>query len=336
MPKIRTQAEDFEVEELPLYRLSGDGPHTCLLIEKRLRTTPEVARDLANALQFEPRHVGYAGRKDKAAVTRQWFSVPEVDPARVLALKLDGAKVLEAQRNSERLRLGELRGNRFRLIVRDVTPEQAEWATNRFQQLLKRGLPNRFGEQRFGRHGDNAQHGAELLRKRRFRGDRKHAWFLLNALQSAIFNAVLKARPVPVDELMQGDLAVTHSTDALEWVTDPTTEGERLKNFEISPTGPMFGSKMRRPRGAAADLERRAMEAFDVEEGDFLRLPRGMRLYGERRSLRVRLEQASLRHTDDALDLSFDLPAGSYATVVVEELFPDGFEDAAKSTDSRD
>ncbi len=327
MPRIRTEPEDFVVEELPLYPRLGQGPHLYLLIEKRLRATDEVLRILARELGVAEREVGYAGRKDRRALTRQWFSVPEPDPERLAELQVPGLRIVTSERHGQRLRVGELWGNRFELRVREVDEAAAERARQILEQIAQRGMPNRFGPQRFGRDGKNAERGAHVLGQKRLKGNRHHAWLMVSALQSAVFNRVLELRPAPVHELLPGDVAIVHATGEVFAVDDPVTEAARLESFEVSPTGPIFGTKMKRPRGAVAELERAAMEQLGMADADLLRPPRGIRLYGERRPLRVAPRRVETRFSDGILELAFELPAGSYATVLLDELFPEGYDE---------
>lgn len=325
MPIIRASPEDFRVEELPLYPLQGEGHHTYLLIEKRQRTTDAVLRDLAQRLDIDRREVGYAGRKDRHAITRQWFSVPELDPEQALALELPGARVLEAQKHPHKLRVGHLTGNRFQIVVRDLAEASAEHARQVLAHLEERGLPNRFGPQRFGFEGQNAQRGAELLRAKRLRGDRRHATLMVSALQSEVFNQVLARRDF--DRFLPGDIAVIHASGGLFQVDDPAGEEERLRAFEISPTGPIFGTKMKRPTGTVAELEQQVLDELGIGDARELRPPRGLRLFGSRRALRVQPGNLAATWHGTVLELGFELPAGSYATVLLAELFPDGIED---------
>lgn len=327
MPRIRAQPEDFVVEELSLFPPIGNGNHTHLWVEKRLRTTDDVARDLARAAGVPPREVGYAGRKDRHAVTRQWFSVPELDPEKARELELPGARVVEAVRHAHRLRVGQLRGNAFTLRVRDVDRAAATAAEERLDEMLAHGMPNRFGRQRFGRDGGNVARGAELLRSGQLRGDRRQALLMISALQSAVFNQVLAERAATLDRLLAGDVAVSHATGLCFVVQDPEREAARVASFEISPTGPIFGTKMQRPRGAAAALEDAVMARFELPSANALAVPRSLRLHGERRALRIRLEDARARWDDGVMELAFTLPPGSYATVLVEELFPDKLDE---------
>jgi tRNA pseudouridine13 synthase len=317
--RLRETPEDFCVEEIPLYAPSGEGGHTFVRVRKRLRTTEEVARDLARAAGVPPRDVGYAGRKDRRAVTTQWLSVPGLDPLEARRLSLPGAAVLEAVPHGHKLRTGQLRGNRFEIAVRGVSEEGAAAAARAASALRSTGLPNRFGEQRFGSDGDNDVRAAALLRGERFRGSRRELRFLLSALQARVFNAALDERPLSAHQLELGDLATRHDSGGLFLVEDLERESARAAAFEISPTGPIFGTKMPRASGDVAERERALLERFGVAP-DALRPPRGVRLHGGRRPLRVPLEEWETVFDDGVLRLRFALPAGSYATVLLDQL----------------
>lgn len=333
--RLRSEPEDFLVEELPSYEPCGAGLHTFLWIEKRLRNSDEVARELARAAGVAPRDVGYAGRKDRNAVSRQWFSVQGLAPERALELDLPGLRVLRAERHRNKLRTGHLRGNRFAIRAREVEAERLEAARRRAQELAARGMPNRFGEQRFGRDGDNALRARQILFPTagapapRLR-DRRELRFLISALQSAVFNDVLALRAQAIDELVPGDVAVVHASGGLFVVEDLARELPRAQAFEISATGPIFGNRTLAPQGAALALETEVLcrHGIDAE----LRVPRGIRLDGTRRPLRVRpvdLRVEPLGERDAWLH--FELPPGSYATVLIEELFGTGSDGAGQS-----
>jgi tRNA pseudouridine13 synthase len=319
MVRLRCEPEDFRVDEIPLYAPSGEGGHTFVRIQKRLRTTEELARDLARAAGARPADVGYAGRKDRVAVTTQWFSVPGLAPEAALALALPGASVIEAKRHPHKLRTGQLAGNRFEIVARDVDAESVRDAPARCERWLREGLPNRFGAQRFGWGGGNLEAAQRLLRGERIGGDRRHARFLLSALQAAVFNAVLSQRPLPLAELELGDVAMLHASGGQFVVEDLAREAPRAAAFEISATGPIFGTRVIEPTGAAAERERAALAALGVDPAA-LKPPPGIRLRGARRALRVRPEELDVAAVGDTLRLRFTLPAGSYATVALEEL----------------
>jgi tRNA pseudouridine13 synthase len=328
MPAFRTTPEDFVVEELPLYAPTGEGDHTFVFIEKRLRNTEEVARALAHAAGVSPRDVGYAGRKDRVALTRQWFSVPGFAPEQALAFALAGVRVLEASRHPHKLRTGQLRGNRFEIVVREVDDATVEKAVERLAAGARRGVSNRFGEQRFGRDGDNAAAGLAVLREaasgtrpRRGRGPDKRALrFAVSALQSAVFNEALLRRQAPLDGLELGDVAVVHASGGAFLVEDLAAESPRAARGEVSATGPIFGTKTLAPAGAPARREREALAAAGIDPDAPLPAIPGLRLRGSRRAVRMLPTQASATREGDALRLCFTLPAGSYATVLLAEL----------------
>jgi tRNA pseudouridine13 synthase len=161
---IKGSPEDFLVEEIPAYQPSGQGEHCYAWIEKRGITTLEALRRLSKALGVAERDLGYAGMKDSVGVTRQMVSIPRVASEQVLALELHGLRVLSAERHGNKLRLGHLKGNRFRIRVRDVQPGSLTWAKDSIAILEHRGVPNRFGVQRYGIQGNSQRIGAAVLR----------------------------------------------------------------------------------------------------------------------------------------------------------------------------
>lgn len=322
-PRIRECPEDFIVDELPLYPCCGEGEHTFVRVEKRLRTTEQVARMLAREAGVRPRDVGYAGRKDRNAVARQWFSVPGFEPARALDLDLPGLRVLEASRHRNKLRTGHLAGNRFAIRVRGVSPPLDLRALERCASLDSAGMPNRFGDQRFGRDGGNVGLAQALLRGERVpeARDRRTQRFMLSALQSAVFNEVLAGRPIGVDTLEAGDVAMLHESGGMFVVEDCAQEACRAAVFEISPTGPIFGTHMLSAEGEPGRRERAVFDRWGVGDGR-IQLPRGIRLRGSRRPLRVRPVDLCLEaEPGDAVRVEVTLPPGSYVTVLLEELF---------------
>jgi tRNA pseudouridine13 synthase len=320
--RVAASPEDFVVDELPLYAPAGEGAHTFVWVEKRLRTTEEVARELARAAGVRPGDVGYAGRKDRVAVTRQWLSVPGLDPALARGLAGDGFRVLEAVRHGHKLRTGQLAANRFELVVRELAPEHVAGAAEALAALVRTGMPNRFGPQRFGWGGRNADAARALLggAGRAAVRDRRAARFLLSALQAEVWNACLDARPLPLDAIEAGEVAFVHTSGASFVVEDAARESPRAASFEISASGPIFGTHLLPARGAAAERERAALSAAGVPEP--LRPPAGIRLRGARRPFRVRPEDAACEVVaSDAVRLRFTLPPGSYASVLVAALF---------------
>jgi len=323
---FRVEPEDFRVDEVPLYEPKGEGGHTFVRVEKRLRSTEEVVRVLARQAGVRAAEVGYAGRKDRVAVTTQWLSVPGLDPDRALEISLPGIEVLEAVRHPHKLRTGQLRGNRFSCLLRDLTDTRCEAVCARLEAAIERGFPNVFGAQRFGRNGDNVSRGLALLRGERVSGGRRAERFLVSALQAAVFNDVLAARRQPLDALEAGDVALRHDSGGLFVVCDVVNEAARARAFEISATGPIFGHRVLSPEGAPAARERRVLESYGIDPEALPRLP-GVRLRGARRALRVRPEVIHVEREGAHLRVDFGLPPGSYATRVVEMLLGAEAED---------
>jgi tRNA pseudouridine13 synthase len=161
---IKGTPEDFLVEEIAAYQPSGQGEHCYATIEKRGIATLEALRRISKALGVQERDIGYAGMKDAVGVTRQTISIPRVAPEKVLALQIPGVSVLSAVLHGNKLRLGHLKGNRFVIRVRGVVPEAAARAGEAIAVLEKRGVPNRFGSQRYGVQGNSHRIGAAVLR----------------------------------------------------------------------------------------------------------------------------------------------------------------------------
>lgn len=162
--QLKVKPEDFFVEEIPLYPPAGEGQHVYAVIEKRRLATPAAAKQIARALNISPGAISYAGLKDAQAVTRQTISIDNVDPAAVKALNLPNIKILEVSRHHNKLRTGHLAGNRFIIRVRDVDPTVTPQAKAILEALCRQGVPNFFGEQRFGNRGNTGRLGELLIR----------------------------------------------------------------------------------------------------------------------------------------------------------------------------
>lgn len=162
---IKEQAEDFVVDEIPAYEPSGSGEHIYLTIEKRGITTLEAIRRVSRELRVPERDIGYAGMKDSAGVTRQTISLQRIRPEDALGLDLDGVRIVSAARHGNKLRLGHLKGNRFRIVVRGVPADAAACASAVIAVLSKRGVPNWFGYQRYGSQVNSHLIGAAMLQR---------------------------------------------------------------------------------------------------------------------------------------------------------------------------
>jgi len=319
--RIKETPEDFEVEEVPAYLPSGQGGHLYLWVEKRSVGTEPVARRLAEALGVDPGDVGWAGLKDHQAVARQFFSVPASAEPKVAGLQLEGVKVLSAARHGNKLRPGHLRGNRFRIRIRGATdPEAAEVS---LRALAERGVPNFYGEQRFGADARNAELGLKLLLGERLarppsRFQRK---LYLSAFQSELFNRALEARIArgTLARALAGDVMRKEDSGGLFTCESPEADQPRVDRFEISPAGPLFGPKMPPASGEVQRAEEALLAGSGVSMEQLRARGRG-EAEGARRAYRVRLGEPSLEREGADLVVRFALPKGSYATVVLDAL----------------
>lgn len=330
--RLRAEPADFFVDEVPQYACSGEGQHLYLHIEKTERTTDEV-EDWLRARGFA--EVGVAGKKDKRAVTRQWFSVERRlwNDGHAAALPA-GVRLLAAAAHGNKLKTGHLRGNKFRIRIRD--PRRDEAAVARIAaRIAELGLPNAFGEQRFGRAGDNAAQGLRVL-EGRLRTSKKKAQFLLSALQSELFNRVLARRIEDGSwrRVLEGDVLKKTATGGLFVSSDPAVDQPRLDAREVVPTGPLFGPAMPPPAGAALALESGVLAASGIAPETFAntRAP----TTGTRRALIVYPESLEASwEPDGSLVLAFFLPKGSYATTLLREFMGDrATDDDAAGDDS--
>lgn len=325
--RYKVAPEDFVVEEVPAYVPSGQGDHVWLWVEKRGLSTFDLLHDLALALDRNEREFGVAGLKDAQAVSRQWVSLEHADPARCQALVGGRFRVLDVRRHGNKLRMGHLRANRFAITLRGTTADDLAAARTNLAELARRGAPNYFGEQRFGKRGANLQKGLDVLRgnARQFaaRMPRRVFGLVLSAVQSEVFNRVVMARLGSLDTLLPGDLAWKHDNGACFPVVDPAAEQARCASFAISPSGPMPGPEMTQPTGEPAAIEAAALQALELRPEQFANLPFGL-ARGERRPLRVPVTDVAAQALEDgALRLSFTLPKGAYATSVLRELLDD-------------
>jgi tRNA pseudouridine13 synthase len=322
---LRSTPEDFSVIEELAYAPTGSGDHIFAFIEKRDATTPFAVSLLAKALGARAQDLGYAGMKDRHAVTRQWISLPPPTTlAAVQALQLDGVKVLEAVAHPHKLRTGHLRANHFSLVVRGAAAGAREVARAVLQALATPpGAPNWYGEQRFGRAGDNAAQGLALVRgQRRFHRDPRKNRLLISALQSEIFNHWLSARLADglYRRVIAGDL-LRKVGGGVFVSEDPGVDQPRLERGEVVITGPMIGVEMRSPPPGSAAAEREGAVFAEVGLEPSELAPVRRLAPGTRRDATISIGVPVVTAVgEDALQVAFTLPAGAYATAVMREL----------------
>jgi tRNA pseudouridine13 synthase len=316
---IRVHNTDFFVEEIPRTPPDGEGGHWWLWVEKNGANTDWVAGRLARMLGCQHRDIGYAGLKDRHAVTWQWFSVPVGDDAKPDwdHVDIEGVQLIEARRSTRKIRRGALEGNRFRIIARHLEgdPQRLEES---LQFVANRGVPNYFGPQRFGHDGGNVVRGAAWLAAPGRLPRHKRSLYL-SAVRSFLFNEVLadRVRQGNWDQILPGELVMLDGSRSF-FESDPA-DGDlprRCREFDVHPSGPLPGRPDKQASGLAFQLEQTVLarwpgwpEALEVARVD-----------AARRSLRLVPKELSWHISPDKLELVFFLPAGAFATSVLREI----------------
>ncbi len=324
--RIRVTDDDFTVDEVPAYPATGEGDHVFVQIEKRGLTTPQAATLVARAAGVPVRDVGWAGMKDRHAVTRQWLSLPPpARPESIQGFVGDGVTVLAAVRHRHKLRTGHLDGNRFALVVREVgDADAAAAAATAILDVLAPAAPNWYGEQRFGARGDNASTGLAIIQQGgKGGGAPRQKRLLVSAFQSYLFNQWLIERLA--DQLyatvLGGDVLQKRASGGMFTSIEPELDQARLSSGELVITGPMFGAAMRSPPdGSPAHVrEARLLDALALGPADFA--PLGGLASGTRRQAAITVGEPIVEPlAPDAIRITFTLPAGAYATAILREV----------------
>lgn len=399
--QIRTKYEDFYVEEIPESEPSGEGPNTWFFIEKIGRETLDVVLDVAQELHVDRKRMGFAGMKDKRAVTRQWLCVAnsEAEQIKKLEDKLYKVKILKIMQNEKKLRIGQLIGNKFRLIIRETEDPEADAETARevLAELTKKGVPNYFGWQRFGKNRPNTHVVGKMLLENDLkkvvdayignpypeepehikevrqmyedgyleeslesmpRGMRYEKMMLktllkemkkknvdnvdsldeksfkkaieslpkplkrmfVHAYQSYLFNkAVSERTKLGIDKYVEGDIIIDNEEHLVHEFGDEINK--RIKNFEIHPTSPLFGSKVPLADGKLGEMEQKILddEGVTLEEFKVPKMPR-LGSHGLRRAMRFKIWDVSAKAADEGVLVEFSIPKGCYATAVLREV----------------
>jgi tRNA pseudouridine13 synthase len=328
--RIKTELEDFDVEEIPAYQPCGTGDYLYLWVEKRDMGAEFFARQVATRLDIAVGEVGTAGMKDRRAVTRQMVSVPATAEQHLPRLEGGGIRVLSVSRHGNKLKPGHLHGNRFRITIRGTHPDAAARLGPILERLRRDGMANFYGPQRFGRDGETVRAGLALLRGEappftpsgrplnvRNRFLRKLA---LSAAQSALFNSYLAERATSgqLRYVLPGDVMAKWPCGGLFIARDVGAEQRRLEAREIVPAGPIFGRKMLAAAADAAAREKNVLTQAGLSLTSFAGF--GKLLQGTRRHNLVYLEDLAGTPQEECVYLTFTLPAGSYATVLLREV----------------
>ena len=322
---LRASPEDFAVDEILGFAAGGEGPHALLRVRKRGANTEWVARELSRVAGCNPFDVGFAGLKDRNAVTTQHFTVPrgKRTAEEFAGLTGEGYEVLSAVPHQRKLPRGALEGNRFAITVRGLVCD-AGALTARIRQLASGGAPNYFGAQRFGRDAGNLTQvldtAAKLAQGERPRSRGRAAQgFMLSAARSVVFNAILAERIAGKSwsRLGEGDVANLDGRGSV-FAVDPADAdlAARCAALELHPTAPLWGEGAQLSQGEILALEERVAAGFP----EALAVIAQERMKSERRALRIRVRDLSHEYQDGVLRLTFSLSSGSFATTVLREI----------------
>ena len=321
---LKVQPEDFIVEEIPAYLPSGEGDHLYAWIQKSNTDTFSVIAGFAKALKLKTTDIGYAGMKDKRAVTRQYLSFPPGTSEDALKqVELFGVEVLETKNHANKLKTGHLKGNSFQIIVREIFgPEDAlNRVENIFSQLRKPpGCPNYFGEQRFGRFGDNGDIGKQMVTETyEGRCPPKKRRLYISAYQSELFNRYVRDRISQLGTVLAGDILMKGANGPTFTCDDPSTDQSRLDAGELLITGPIFGHKAKLADGTPGEWEQEILAAEGIEQTAFKTV--GKLAQGTRRPISIQIDDPTCEKTGaDEVKIGFSLPRGCYATTVLREV----------------
>lgn len=348
-------AKDFVVEEIPLYPFSGSGEHLALKIRKKGLSTWELVQILSERVGVKARDIGYAGLKDKQAMTVQHLTLPAKFEKAFERFEHPQIKILEMTRHNNKLKLGHLKGNRFFIRLKKVFPHDALKLTEALNKIGEGGMPNFFGFQRFGRDGDNYKKARAMLDgEAKIRG-RKMQTFLINALQSERFNAWLSRRleishliegfkpgelvkelgweegviktlknQLQLFRLLPGEVMCHYPYGKLYEAQDVIKEAERFGAKDVSPTGALSGHRVMLASGLAGEIEIPFFEDIPAP--------------GDRRYAWVFPAVENSRYIQEQahFELAFSLPKGSYATALIEELLHDELQPSAGGAEGDD
>lgn len=319
---IRRQADYFQVDEVLPFEPDGEGGHVWLKIRKTGINTDWLANELATFAKVPQVAVGYAGLKDRHAVTTQWFSikVEGITEPEWLEFETDDIKIIEQTRHGKKLKRGVLAGNIFDLRLTGMTGDVALWQQH-LEVIQQQGVPNYFAEQRFGRQLNNLHRVGNWFETGKAPKKRQQKSLYLSAARSWLFNLVLDQRLQRGNwnQALDGDVMVLAGTKASLFNAElsDTVLSSRLAKMDIHPTGPLWGRGLPLTETACLALEQQVLSSWDDWQAGLEKA--GMKQ--ERRALRLFPQDFEWQFlTDDQLQLRFFLPAGCYATAVMREL----------------
>jgi len=334
-------SRDFIVDEIPLYEFTGEGEHLIVHVRKKDMTTWEMISAIAKYCKIKQRDIGYAGLKDKHAMTMQYISLlAKGNEEKLKTFNHEKIKILSTTRHNNKIRTGHLKGNRFKIRLKKVLGVQKDKLDSVLKWVKHYGVPNYFGNQRFGNSGDNWKEGKAILDGTLKIRDRKTRIFLINAYQSYLFNGWLskrielsmllesfseseseglfklskgalsgtKAQP-HFFKILEGDLMMHYPYGRVFELESMEEEAKRFSEFDIAPSGLLAGTRVTSAQKVAGDIERDYYREEITENGS-------------RRYAWIKVSDIKKRYVEEKAhyELEFTLPKGAYATNLLDVL----------------
>lgn len=317
---FRRDLEDFQVTEQLSFEPDQQGQHVLLSICKRDLNTQDVVDALVKLAQVKPIAVGYAGLKDKRAVTTQWFSVdlagkPDPDWA---SLNCESIQVLKVERHSRKLKRGAIANNQFTILLRDINGPKDQ-LLEKLEKIKISAVPNYFGEQRFGNNQSNVKKAIQWFSGQSKAPHKRKRSIILSSARSYLFNQLLSHRVEQAtwNQPMAGDVMMLRGTKSFFVPEDiDDTIVERCTSGDISVTGALWGQGELSSSGIVFKYEQSIAERHKVLADGLV----AQGLQQQRRSLSLNVIDFRWDIQQDKLQLEFELPSGSYATAVIREL----------------
>ncbi len=330
---------NFVVEEIPLYEFSNEGEHLVMFVRKKNLSTPEMIGIFARYLEIKTRDIGYAGLKDKHAMTKQYISIHKQHEAALENFEHEGIKILSKVYHNNKIKIGHLKANRFYIKLKKINPTSALKLDEALKNISKFGIPNYFGYQRFGNDGDNHIQGEKIAKGQKRERNPRVKKLLINAYQSHLFNMWLSRRleintlvssfqakelesllNMPLTQIKKlqaqkhpfkvliGDIMEHYPHGRLFDFDGSDEDLERFNARDISVTGMLCGKKVKMSSDAAGQIEKDFDDEINAD---------GARRYAWIYPTKV---EGRFNPIEAQYELNFTLPKGSYATVLIEEL----------------
>jgi len=337
--RFKQTPRDFVVEEIPLYEFSGEGEHLVLFVRKKSMSTMELIGAIARYLNIKNRDIGYAGLKDKHAMTKQYISLHKKHEADLENFNHENIKIISKTYHNNKIKIGHLKGNRFYIKLKKVNPTSAQKLNEALKNISSQGMPNFFGYQRFGNDGNNHILGEKLAKGEARERNPRVKRLLINAYQSHLFNLWLSRRleinalvsSFQVEEiesllnmpnkevkkmkeqkhpfkLISGDVMEHYPHGRLFYFEGDEEDVQRFNERNISPTGLLCGKKVRLATQNARDIEKDYDDEINAD---------GARRYAWVYPTDI---EGRFKREEAQYEMNFTLPKGSYATVLIEEI----------------